>query len=120
MSFLAREDAPVWRIAVRASRAAEVVAGIRRYMAADAVYDWGGGLIWLAVPQSADAGTSEIRRVIAAIGGAATLVRARDEVRQSVDVFEPPDPAQEVLMQRVKAVFDPGGILNPGRLRRAH
>ena len=120
MSFLAREDAPVWRIVVRPSRAAEVVAGIRRYMAADAVYDWGGGLIWLAVPQSADAGTSEIRRVIAAIGGAATLVRARDEVRASVDVFEPPDPVQEALMQRVRAVFDPGGILNPGRLRRAH
>ena len=119
-SFIASGDDPVWLIAVRPSRAAEVVAGIRRYMPVDAAYDWGGGLIWLSMPPSADAGTSEIRRVIAAIGGAATLVRARDEIRTLVDVFEPPDPAQETLRRRVKMAFDPGGMLNPGRLHRGH
>ena len=120
MSFIVAGDGPVWRLAVRPSRAAEVVAGIRRYMAADAVYEWGGGVVWLTVPQSADAGASEIRRVLAGIGGSATLVRAREEVRASVAVFEPPDPVQEALMQRLKMAFDPGGILNPGRLRREH
>ena len=119
-SFIASGDDPVWLIAVRPSRAAEVVAGIRRYMPVDAAYDWGGGLIWLTMPPSADAGTSEIRRVIAAIGGAATLVRARDEIRTLVDVFEPPDPAQETLRRRVKMAFDPEGMLNPGRLHRGH
>ena len=43
-------------------------------MPVDAAYDWGGGLIWLYMPPSADAGTSEIRRVIAAIGGGLSLL----------------------------------------------
>jgi glycolate oxidase FAD binding subunit len=111
-------DAPVWRIAVRPSRAGDVVRGIRRYMTVDALYDWGGGLLWLVAPATADAGASEIRRVTASIGGAATLVRAGDDVRAAVDCFEPPDRGAETIARRLKAAFDPAGILNPGRLHR--
>ncbi|KAB2866621.1 MAG: 2-hydroxy-acid oxidase, partial [Bauldia sp.] len=44
------------------------------------------------------------------------LVRAPDAVRLSVDVFEPPAPPVMDLTRRLKATFDPAGILNPGRM----
>ena len=33
-----------------------------------------------------------------------------------VPVFQPQDPAQAALSERLRAAFDPHGILNPGRL----
>ena len=52
-------------------------------------YDWAGGLIWIALPPSDDAGAPAIRRAVAATGGHATLIRAPAAVRAAVDVFEP-------------------------------
>ncbi|MCB1509923.1 MAG: FAD-binding protein, partial [Hyphomicrobiaceae bacterium] len=116
LSVLQRSEKPLWRISTAAKRGADVVHGIRRYMEVDAYYDWAGGLIWLEVPQSADAGATDIRRVLAAEGGYATLIRAKPEVRGAIDVFQPMDPAIGRMTQAVKRVFDPAGILNPGRM----
>ncbi len=107
---------PLWRIVTRPSRAFEVVSSIRRYMAVDAVYDWAGGLIWLEVPQSADAGATEIRRVIASTGGHATLVRSSGDVKADVDVYEPMRSGVDFMTRRLKQVFDPAGILGANRL----
>jgi glycolate oxidase FAD binding subunit len=51
-------------------------------------------------------------------GGHATLVRAPAEVRAAVDVFEPLSGPLAALSGRVKAGFDPRGILNPGRIQK--
>lgn len=107
---------PLWRISTQAKRGADVVAAISRYMDVEAVYDWSGGLIWLEVPSSADAGATDIRRVIALHGGHATLIRANAEVRGSVDVFQPLDPGVERLTRGLKHTFDPAGVLNRGRM----
>ena len=37
-------------------------------------------------------------------------------VRLAVEVFEPQPPALMDLQRRLKAAFDPEGILNPGRM----
>lgn len=116
LSVLPHSNRPLWRISTLPSKAFEVVSGIRRYIKADAFYDWSGGLIWLEVPQSADAGATEIRRVIASTGGHATLVRAADDVKVSIDVFEPMHAGVELMSKRLKQVFDPSGILNRGRM----
>ncbi|MBL8565404.1 MAG: FAD-binding protein [Hyphomicrobiaceae bacterium] len=106
----------LWRISTSPRNGPKVVAAIRRHMTAEAYYDWSGGLVWLEVPASADAGASDIRRAVAVHGGHATLIRADPQVRSSVDVFQPQTPTLERLTRNLKAAFDPQGILNPGRM----
>lgn len=110
---------PLWRILTMPKHAAAMIGGIRRHMPVDAFYDWSGGLIWLEVPQSADAGATDVRRVLASFGGHATLIRAPDAARAQVEVFHPVDPGIERMTQVLKSVFDPAGILNPGRMYAA-
>ena len=113
---LARSEAPLWRISTAPSSGPSVVAAIARYMECNAFYDWAGGLIWLEILPTTDAGAADIRRVIATHGGHATLIRAGAEVRAAVDVFQPLEVGVEAISRRLKAAFDPAGILNPGRM----
>jgi glycolate oxidase FAD binding subunit len=116
LSVLMGSDAPVWRISTAPTAGPKVVAAITSYMDCRAFYDWSGGLIWAEVLSTTDAGAADIRRVIATHGGHATLVRAEPEVRAAVDVFQPLEPGIERLSRKLKATFDPAGILNPGRM----
>ena len=84
-----------------------------------ALYDWSGGLVWIDVPATSDAGAADVRRVIASHGGHATLIRAEPEVRASVEVFQPPSFGVERLSRGLKAAFDPQSLLNPGRMYAA-
>ena len=83
----------------------------------DYYFDWGGGLIWLALPPSDDAAAAIVRAAVARHGGGhATLVRAPDAMRLAVPVFEPQPEPLAALARRVKNAFDPRRILNPGRM----
>lgn len=113
---LASPDRLVWRLSVPPAAGAQVVAAIDRELEATAFYDWGGGLIWLALPPGADAGHRQVRDAAAEAGGHATLVRAPAAVRAAVPVFQPQAEALAGLSARVKAGFDPRGVLNPGRM----
>ncbi len=99
----------IWRVSVRPSAGPGVLAatGLRGFL------DWGGGLVWLAGDPAAH------DRVIAAATtakGTWTLLHAPEPVRSSVPVIPPEPPVLAVIARRVKAVLDPAGILNPGRL----
>ena len=59
---------------------------------------------------------SALAIAIAATGGHATLVRADDEVRARVPVFEPQPARLGQLTARIKEAFDPKRVLNPGRM----
>jgi len=93
-----------------------VVAAISAYMQCRAFYDWSGGLVWAEVLPTTDAGAADVRRVIATHGGHATLIRAEPQVRAAVEVFQPLEAGVERLSRKLKASFDPAGILNPGRM----
>lgn len=116
LSVLRDSNAPVWRISTAPTAGPKVVAAISAYMECRALYDWSGGLVWAEVLPTTDAGAADVRRVIAAHGGHATLIRAEPEVRAAVEVFQPLEAGVERLSRKLKAAFDPAGILNPGRM----
>ncbi len=106
----------LWRVSTAPTKGPKVVSAIKRHMPAEVMYDWSGGLIWIEVPASADAGASDIRRAVAVHGGHATLIRAASDVRATVEVFQPQAPANERLMAGLKTAFDPYRLFNPGRM----
>ncbi|MFQ5774264.1 MAG: glycolate oxidase subunit GlcE [Kiloniellaceae bacterium] len=118
--FLAHPDRFVWKVSVPPAAGADVAAEIARGADVLHFYDWGGGLIWLALPASdgtaQDAGAATVRAALAARGGHATLVRAPAELRAAVPVFQPQDEANAALTRRIKDAFDPKRVLNPGRM----
>jgi glycolate oxidase FAD binding subunit len=106
----------VWRLSVRPSRAAGMVAALRDGIGARVLLDWGGGLVWAVGPATAEAHEAVMRAALAA-GGTFTLFRAPDPLRAAVAVIPPETPALAALSTRVKAALDPAGRLNPGRMR---
>jgi glycolate oxidase FAD binding subunit len=83
---------------------------------AEFLFDWAGGLVWAALAPSEDAGAATVRAAIAACGGHATLIRAPAAVRAAAAAFEPEPDGLAALSRRVKASFDPQGVLGPGRM----
>lgn len=115
VDLLSADDARfVWKLSVTPSMGAETVARISKQLDIQYFYDWAGGLIWLGVPRSNQAYAYIIRNCVE--DGHATLVRAEEEVRERIEVFQPQAPALSALTQRVKASFDPGGVFNHGRM----
>jgi glycolate oxidase FAD binding subunit len=109
---------PVWRIVCPPAAGPAFGQRLARETGGDLIYDWGGGLIWAALPPSQDAHAATVRERAAAIGGHATLIRASDIMRERIDVFHPLEAGVAALTARVKASFDPSDILNRGRLTR--
>jgi glycolate oxidase FAD binding subunit len=107
-------DRPLWRVSTAPSRGAALAARIGAE--AEILYDWAGGLIWIAMPEADDAGAATVRAAVAEHGGHATLVRAPAAVRAAVAVFEPQSGVLAAVTKRVKDGFDPKGVLNPGRM----
>jgi glycolate oxidase FAD binding subunit len=95
-------DAPLWRVSVP-STAPPLDLGDEQLV------EWGGALRWLRTRRP----TAELRARAAGLGGHATLFRGGD---RSQGVFTPLPSALLDIHRRLKAEFDPAGILNPGRL----
>ena len=110
----------VWRISVAPARGVELGQTMSRVLDAVWFLDWGGGLLWLAVPEGTDAGAEVIRTAIRGPEGRgtghATLVKGSPALRGSIAVFEPQPAPLAALSRRVKDGFDPAHILNPGRM----
>jgi glycolate oxidase FAD binding subunit len=109
-------DRAVWRISTAPTRAAAFVARLAAELDLRHFYDWGGGLIWLSVPETGDAGAQAIRAALAPTGGHATLVRGSPDIRSRIDVFEPLAAPLMKITAGIKASFDPDALLNPGRM----
>jgi glycolate oxidase FAD binding subunit len=107
----------VWRLSLAPTNGPRAIATIAHALPqARWFYDWGGGLVWLAVPDADDAGAAAIRAAIKPLGGHATLVRAPDAIRASVPVFEPLAEPLLRVTAGIKTSFDPAGIFEPGRM----
>jgi len=102
----------LWRVSAPPSAAASIVA---QCQPDHWVADWAGGLIWLHYDR-ADAGQAEVVRTSVQAGGQAMLVRAPDDLRNAIPVFQPLPQGLATLNRRVKENYDPNGVLNPGRM----
>jgi len=93
----------LWRVSVPQTREPLDLGGARP------VVEWGGGVRWIAGAQDPLALRSTVERA----GGHATIFRGADK---SAGAFHPLKPAILKIHKRLKAAFDPAGILNPGRM----
>ena len=108
----------VWRIVCPPASGGALGKALARDTGGDVIYDWGGGLIWAAVPPSPGAQAATLRRQIDSAAGHATLIRGSEQVRREVDVFHPQPPELAKLSERVRNSFDPKRIFNRGRRLR--
>ena len=67
---------PVWRIVCPPASGGALGQALARDTGGDVIYDWGGGLIWAALPPKPDAQAALVRARVDAVGGHATLLRA--------------------------------------------
>ncbi|WP_395824458.1 FAD-binding protein [Elstera sp.] len=108
----------LWRISVPPTEGAAILEAVQAARPlATGWLDWGGGLIWLALPAhpgEGDGGAAFLRGLVK--NGHATLIRAPERVRTAVPVFQPMPPALAALARRLKASFDPHAVFNPSRL----
>jgi glycolate oxidase FAD binding subunit len=115
-SFAADPDACVWRLMLPGTQAARVVNAI----GGEAVYDWGGSEVFIRMEAGkAEEHAQALRTMVGEAGGNACLFRAPTELRQRVGAFQPRPKALQDLGERVRQMFDPNGILNPGKLGAA-
>jgi len=94
----------LWRVSVKPTAPCADLGGPQ-------LVEWGGALRWLDLGARADG--RALRGWAASHGGHATLFRGGDK---GVGVFQPLGETLLSLHRRLKANFDPKGILNRGRL----
>ncbi|MFG1247218.1 glycolate oxidase subunit GlcE [Xanthobacter flavus] len=113
--FAGSGERPVWRLSTQPKVGPELAAKLVQDLGGEAYCDWAGGLIWLCLPGEVSH-ADEVRAALAPHGGHATLIRASAAERARSAVFQPLDGALAALTKRVKESFDPGLVLNPGRM----
>lgn len=106
VAAFAGRDGAVWRLVVRPTAAAGIVAALREAGPVQAVFDWGGGLVWLLAGAEA-----EVRAAVGAEGHA-TLMRPLPGMGQPL--LPPEAPAVAALTARLRAEFDPKGLFAGG------
>jgi glycolate oxidase FAD binding subunit len=115
VEFLAEpRERAIWRVHLAPSRALALLQRLGA-IALDSLLDWGGGLVWIAT-EASETACGAVRAAAVLASGHATLVRAPDELRARLAVFEPPSATILELSRGIKASFDPDGILNFGRM----
>jgi glycolate oxidase FAD binding subunit len=98
-------DTPLWRLAIPSITAPLPLPG-------ETLIEWNGAQRWLR----GEFQPSTVRDAMTAAGGHARLFRGASEAHRAVGVFRPLPPAILTIHKRLKQVFDPHGIFNPGRM----
>ncbi|MGB1872081.1 MAG: glycolate oxidase subunit GlcE [Candidatus Puniceispirillaceae bacterium] len=112
---LAEKPHDIWKVSCAPSDAAQVMAALDPRIDVRMIADWAGGLIWIA-GHSPHIGPA-LRKAVEGLGsGFAMLVRDVGATRESIEPFQPLSGPILELHRRVKASFDPLGVLNYARM----
>ena len=114
---LAEKPYDIWKVSCAPADAARVIDALDPRLEMRMIIDWAGGLIWVASlsPQIGPA----LRKVVAGLdSGFAMLVRDVGITREKIAPFEPLADGMFALHKRVKASFDPLGVLNFERMHQ--
>jgi glycolate oxidase FAD binding subunit len=104
---IAGGDGSIWRVSVKPTDGPNLVQGLRDAgIAVNAQYDWGGGLVYLSVPDDVNLreymnGISGHASVLRGNGGGAMRATSQNKLTAQID-------------KQMRARFDPRGILNTG------
>ena len=102
---LAEHKGDIWRLSVLPTDGADIAAQLCADRQADVVYDWGGGLMWAALPVGR---ADDVARAVRGRGAAIKLRGA------AAAPFAAQDAGVATLTAGLKAQFDPRHILNQG------
>jgi glycolate oxidase FAD binding subunit len=116
VDLLAHTSGDIWKLSCAPASAPAIVAAMEPTFETTFYADWAGGLLWFAGPSGLEFGTALRAAVMGHGGGHAQLLFDRAMNKTRVPVFQPLPPAQASLTKRVKAAFDPLGVLNFGRM----
>ena len=116
VDLLADHAGDVWKLSCPPASAPQIIAAIEPHFDMAFYADWAGGLLWLVGPSGADFGTALRAALVPHGGGYAQLMCDRGNSKQLIPAMQPLPTAQASLSKRVKAAFDPLGVLNFGRM----
>lgn len=114
---LAEKPFDIWKVSCAPGDAARVIDALDPRLEMRMILDWAGGLIWVAglSPQIGPA----LRKAVAGLdSGFAMLVRDVGVTCEKIAPFEPLADGMFALHKRVKASFDPLGVLNFERMHQ--
>ena len=118
VDLLAHTSGDIWKLSCAPASGPAIVAAMQQSFEIIFYADWAGGLLWFAGPSEAEFGTALRAALMGHGGGHAQLLCDRAMSKKSVPVFQPLPSAQASLTKRVKAAFDPLGVLNFGRMHK--
>lgn len=104
---IAGDDGSIWRVSVKPTDGPKLVQGLRDAgIAVNAQYDWGGGLVYLSLPDDLNLrdhmdGISGYASVLRGNGGGAMRITSQNKLTAQIE-------------KQMRAGFDPRGILNTG------
>ena len=116
VDLLAHTSGDIWKLSCAPASAPAIVAAMEPTFETTFYADWAGGLLWFAGPSGVEFGTALRAALMGHGGGHAQLLFDRAMNKTRVPVSQPLPPAQASLTKRVKAAFDPLGVLNFGRM----
>jgi glycolate oxidase FAD binding subunit len=111
----AMPDAVIWRLSLKPGDAPKVVAAFQAQRSAQCLYDWGGGLVWLATSPEGDGGLAQLRQSLAGVSGHARLERGSDALKASVSAIPSADPATLKLEAGIRHAVDPKALFAANR-----
>jgi glycolate oxidase FAD binding subunit len=103
-------DDVVWRISVKPTDGPVFVDALRATGDFRVLYDWSGGLLWLATSDALHGGLSDIRHALKRFPGHARLERGPVKLRQSISGSASADALTAGLEAGIRKAIDPMGV----------